>query len=389
MNWMIEKDSVFLNHGSFGACPEWILKRQQAYRNRMESQPVRFLIRELEEMHRIARETLAGFVNADPEGLVFMTNATTAVNTIFRSLRFQPGDEILITSHIYPACKRLLEFICERTHAVMVEACYPFPMQDPGFITESILAKVTPRTRVALIDHITAATAMIQPVEEIVKELDRLGVDTMIDGAHTLGQIPVDIERIGAAYYTSNCHKWLCSPKSAAILHVRDDKRKGIVPVVISHAGYQTEPFPERFYWPATYDPTPVLCAADLVTEMENHYPGGWPAIMERNHRICLEARAMICRELEIPEPCPGEMTGSMATIPLQNPESVPEFDYKSCDPLQNRLFLEHRTEVPIWYFGKDRQRVMRISAHLYNEPDHYRILVESLKPLLLSRPDH
>lgn len=389
MKWLIDNHSVFLNHGSFGACPEWILNRQQEYRNRLESQPVRFLIRELEDLHRKARETMAGFVNADPEGLVFVTNATMAVNTIFRSLQFEPGDEILITNHIYPACRRLLEYVCARTGARMVEAVYPFPLEDPGIILESIRSAVTSKTRVALIDHITAATAMIQPVEEIVRELDHRGVDVMIDGAHALGQIPVDIGRIGAAYYTANCHKWLCAPKSAAILYVREDKRKGIVPVVISHAGYHAEPFPERFYWPATYDPTPLLCAADLVTETADHYPGGWPAIMDRNHQVCVDARAMICRELGISEPIPRFMVGSMATIPLPQPESIPVFDYKSCYPMQERLFREYRTEVPIWYFGHAMQRIMRISSHLYNEPGQYRHLIEILKPLLFTRPDH
>jgi isopenicillin-N epimerase len=383
MTWLIDKDVVFLNHGSFGACPKWILNKQQEYRNRLESEPVRFMIRELETMHTQAREVLAGFTGANPADLVFVTNATTGINTVFRSLRFMPGDEILITDHIYPACMRLLEFICELTGARLVEASIPFPLRDPGVITDKILSAVTERTKIALIDHITAATAIILPVGEIVKELDRRGVDTFVDGAHALGQISIRLDEIGAAYYTSNCHKWLCAPKSAAILHIRKDKQRGIVPAVISHAGHKAEPFSERFYWPATYDPTPILCAADMVKEMENHYPGGWPAIMERNHKLCMEARAMICRELELPDPCSPEMVGSMSTMVLPKPEVVPVFDYKSSDPLQDRLFKEHQIEVPVWYFGKDQQRIIRISTHLYNHKEQYRFLLDTLKPML------
>jgi isopenicillin-N epimerase len=377
--WSLDPDSVFLNHGSFGACPKEVLEKQHAYRQRLESQPVRFLMREMEEMFDRSRNEVARFVNAASEDLVFVQNATSGVNTVFRSLQFNPGDEILYTSHIYGACKRLLEFIADQTGAKLVEACYDFPISSPDVIVQAILCKVTSRTRIALIDHITSATALIHPVETIVRALETRGIDTMIDGAHSLGSIPLDLEKIGAAYYTANCHKWLCTPKSVAILHVRRDKQKGIVPVVVSHAGYAAEPFAERFFWPGTFDPTAALCVADSIHYMESLVTGGWPAIMNRNHQLCLEARVLICNVLEIDKPCPDDMIASMATFPLPLLTGSAPIGYKSFDPLQEQLYRDYNIEIPVWNWSHPPSRLIRIAVQLYNSMDQYRYLALAL----------
>ena len=377
--WPLDQQTVFLNHGSFGACPQKVLDKQHEYRQRLESQPVRFLVRDMEELFDQSRTAVARFVNAQPEDLVFVQNATTGVNTVFRSLNLKPGDEILYTNHIYGACKRLLEFISEKTGAKLVEAYYDFPIASPDIIVQAILEKVTPHTRIALIDHITSATALIHPVETIVKDLDHRGVDTMIDGAHALGSIPLDLEKIGAAYYTANCHKWLCTPKSVAILHIRSDKQKGIVPVVVSHAGYNAEPFAERFFWPGTYDPTAAICVKNSIEYMASLLPGGWPAIMKRNHDRCIEARDLICNMLEMAKPCPDSMIASMATVPLPHRDGAVPHDYKSFDPLQERLFREYNIEVPVWNWSFPPSRLIRIAVQLYNSLEQYRYFGDSL----------
>ena len=216
-------------------------------------------------------------------------------------------------------------------------------------------------------------------------ELEKRGVDVMIDGAHALGSIPLDLQKIGAAYYTANCHKWLCAPKSAAILHVRSDKQAGIVPVIISHAGHKAEPFTERFFWPGTYDPTAAICVADSIAYMESIFPGGWPAIMKRNHALCLEARDLICTLLQIDKPCPDPMVASMATIPLRQCVPVSELDYKDFDPLQEFLSQEYNIEIPVWNWPLPSSKLARISVQLYNSMDQYRFftsaLMEVLKP--------
>ncbi|MBN1199087.1 MAG: aminotransferase class V-fold PLP-dependent enzyme [Bacteroidales bacterium] len=382
--WNLDPDVVFLNHGSFGACPHPILERQNIYRQQMEQEPVRFFIRELEPLQEQARRTLAGFTGAKTDDLVFVRNATEAVNTIFRSLRFRPGDEILITNHIYGACRRIAEYISGQTGARIREACYPFPLDDSGRITAAILQQVTPRTRIALIDHITSPTALVQPVDEIVRELDQRGIDTLIDGAHALGSIPLNLDAIGAAYYTANCHKWLCGPKSAAILHVRNDKQKEIIPLIISHAGARAELFAERFYWPATYDPSPILCPADCVGFGNSLFPGGWTEWMDRNRKLTLEARTLLCSIMGIPLPCPDNLIASMATLPLPTPDIIPDISYKRTGLFQDMLINRHHIEVPAWFWGGPPRQILRISAQLYNSMEQYRYLGEALVSNLL-----
>ncbi len=381
--WPLDHRSVFLNHGSFGACPVYILDKQAKYRQQLESQPVRFFVREMEELLNQSRTEVARFVNASPDDLVFVQNATAGVNTVFQSLKFKPGDEILYTSHIYGACERLLEFIADQTGAKLVKAEYGFPIDSHDVILNAILEKVTSHTRIALVDHITSATALIHPVQIIVKELEKRGIDTLVDGAHSLGSIPLDLKETGAAYYTANCHKWLCSPKSVAILHVRRDKQNGMVPVVISHAGHKAEPFAERFFWPGTIDPTAALCVTDSLRYMPTLVRGGWPVIMKRNHDLCLEAREMICNALEIPKPCPDSMIASMAAFPLPGSSTEMQTDYKSISQLQENLFSKYNIEVPVWNCASPPFRIIRISVQLYNSMDQYRYFTAALTEAL------
>jgi isopenicillin-N epimerase len=378
--WALDPGVIYLNHGSFGACTKFILAKQQEYRDMLESQPMRFMVRQLEGMVNTAREKLASFVHADPEDLVFVQNATAGVNIIFRSLHFEPGDEILISNHTYYACRKLVEYIAEASGAVIVEAIYDIPIASQGQITDAWLSAVSKKTKIALIDHITSATALIQPVEEIVTELDKLGIDTMVDGAHTPGNIPLDINNIGAAYYTANCHKWLCSPKSAAILHVRKDRQKPILPLIISHAGHKGEPFAERFFWQGTSDPSPLLCAADAIEYMASLMPGGWDEIMKRNHEICMQAREILCAGLGLSPSCPGEMNAAMTTLELPPLGDMAPPDYKNVDALQNKIYREHDLELPLWYWSQPPRRITRLSVQLYNAPEQFRYAAEILK---------
>ncbi|MCA9661874.1 MAG: aminotransferase class V-fold PLP-dependent enzyme, partial [Myxococcales bacterium] len=207
--WTLDPAITFLNHGSFGACPRVVLDAQQALREELEREPVRFFVRELPGRLDAARERLAAFVGADPADLVFVRNATEAVNAIVRSLDLQPGDHILTTDHAYNACRNVLEYVAERRAARVNVATIPFPIASPAQATAAILAAVTPQTRLALIDHVTSPTGLVLPIAEIVAALAERGVDTLVDGAHGPGMIDLDLEAIGAAYYTGNLHKWV------------------------------------------------------------------------------------------------------------------------------------------------------------------------------------
>jgi isopenicillin-N epimerase len=384
-NWMLDPQVVFLNHGSFGSCPRSVLAYQRQLSDRLERQPVKFLVRELEPLLDEARTTLAEFLGAKADNLVFVQNATAGVNTVLRSLRFHPGDELLVTNQEYNACRNAINFVADQFGAKVVVADVPFPFKTAADLIEPILRCVTPRTKIALVDHVTCETGMIMPIPALLKELSARGVDTLVDGAHTAGMVPLNLEELGAAYYTGNCHKWLCAPKTVAFLHVRPDKQQLIRPLSISHGANSRRTDRSRFLiefaWTGTGDHSPALCVPAVLKAVRGMMPGGWPEVMARNHALALAGRKIICDALNIPLPCPDEFIGSMASIPLpDNPPEEPPAAPFFINPLQNRLLEKHNIEVPIMIWPALPKRLVRISAQLYNSLAQYEVLAEALK---------
>jgi isopenicillin-N epimerase len=368
--WLLDPAVDYLNHGSFGACPKAILEKQSELRLRLEREPVDFLVRALPGLLAETRAALAGFVGADGDDLAFVPNATAGVNAVVRSLAFSPGDEILTTDHAYAACKKTLDYVAARTGAHVVAAKVPFPLRGEDDVIEPVLAAVTPRTRLAMLDHVTSPTALVFPVELLVRELSARGVDTLVDGAHALGMVPLDLTRLGAAYYTANAHKWLCAPKGAAFLHVRRDKQRGLHPVAISHgyAGGEAR-FKEEFDWTGTPDPTASFCIPDCIAYLGGLLPGGWPAVMAANRALALEARAILCEDLGVSPPAPASMIGAMASVLL--PAPAPGSPAQRLDREQLADWIRARNSEP-WFYGwpvgsVGGGKLVRVSAQLYN----------------------
>jgi len=384
--WPLDPGVAFLNHGSFGACPRVVLDEQEQWRARMERQPVQFFVRDLERALDTARAALAAFLGADPSDLVFVPNATTGVNAVVRSLGFEPGDELLTTTHAYNACRNALEFVARRAGARVVVAPIPFPIAAPEQAVAAVLARVTPRTRLALLDHITSPTALVLPIVSIVQALTARGIETLVDGAHAPGMVPLCIPEVGATYYTGNCHKWLCAPKGAGFLWVRRDRQPDIRPVVISHGANSPRTDRSRFRiefdWTGTADPTSYLCVPRALEVMGTLLPGGWPELMQRNRALALQARATLCAALGTSPPCPDEMIGALASVPIADGSGVPSTSPLYLDPLQDVLLERHRIEVPIIPWPAPPRRLVRISAQIYNTEEEYRRLATALAEL-------
>jgi isopenicillin-N epimerase len=381
--WPLERGIAFLNHGSYGACPTEVLRHQAALRAEMEAEPVRFLGRELEERLAAAREALAAFVGADPDDLAFVANATGGVNAVLRSLAFSAGDEVLTTDHCYAACRNTLDYVAARNGVKVNVAVIPFPVASPDAVVEAVLAKVTPSTRLALLDHITSPTGIILPIERMVAELRRRGVETIVDGAHAPGMVPVDLRALGAAYYSANCHKWICAPKGSAFLWVRRDRQADIHPLTISHGATGVRPGRSRFRlefdWTGTLDPTAWLTVPKAIAYMGRLVSGGWPALMARNRALALAARELLCAAAGSAPPSPDGMIGSLASIVLPDSPTV-ETGWRIRDPIQGRLFDDWGIELPIMRWPAPPKRLLRISVQLYNTPGQYVRLAEALR---------
>jgi isopenicillin-N epimerase len=384
-HWDLDPEVVFLNHGSFGACPRVVLEAQQQWQRRLEREPVLFLHRELEQHLDAARAALAQFVGCQPDDLAFVTNATAGVNTVLRSIVFGPEDELLVTDHEYNACRNALDLIAQRTGARVVVAALPFPLQDAHEVVDAVLAYVSKRTRLLLIDHVTSPTGIVLPVEKIVPLMAQRGIDTLVDGAHAPGMLPLQLEKLGAAYYTGNCHKWLCTPKGSALLYVRRDRQALIRPLTISHGANSPRTDRSRFRlefdFTGTCDPTPWLCVPTALQFLGSLLPGGIAELQRHNHELAVRSRDKLCKAVGTEPPAPPAMLGSLASV-LLRPSDAPASPPHGLDPLQVALWERHRIEVPVMRWAQPKLRMLRISPQAYNSDAQYDFLADAVRAL-------
>jgi isopenicillin-N epimerase len=385
-HWLLEPEITFLNHGSFGATPIAVLAKQDEYRTQMEREPVRFMVRELEPLLDAARARVAQFVGTDEAGVVFVPNATAAINAVLRSLDLDKNDELLVTDQEYNASRNAIDYVCGLAGAKLTVIEIPFPIHSADTVIARVLERVTDRTRLLLIDHITSQTALIFPIERLTEELNKRHIDVLVDGAHAPGMLDLNLRELGAAYYTGNLHKWPCAPKGAAFLYTRPNRRLGLRPIAISHGATAARNDRSRYWiefdWTGTFDPTAWLASAYAIDFVGSLVPGGWPEIMRRNRELALLARDVLCVSLGIAPPAPDAMIGSMAALPLPDGIATTAPALYG-DPLQDRLLFQHSIEVPLVPWPHPPKRVLRISAHLYNTLADYERLAEALSSLL------
>lgn len=392
VHWRLDPASVFLNHGSFGACPAVVLERQREFRDLLEREPIRFFVERCEPLLDESRRCVAQLVNADAAGIVFVPNATAGVNTVVRSLRFQPGDELLTNSHEYNACNNALRYGAERWGARVVSVPLPFPLRHAREVVDAVLAGVTSRTKLVMLSHVTSPTGLVLPIGPLVEELARCGIDTLIDGAHAPGMIPIDLTALGATYYTGNFHKWLCTPKGSAFLHVREDRRAEIRPLIISHGANSPRTDRSRFLlehdYVGTFEVTPHLCIPEAVRFLSSLLPGGLTGLMEHNRRHALEARKILCRAFGAEPAAPESMIASLASVHLPDPPSggVRPSPKGYHDRLNDELLDRHGVQIPIFPFPPPApgqpatKRLIRVAMQAYNSLEQVEYAAECVR---------
>lgn len=372
--WGLDPDFLTVNHGSYGATPRAVLAEQDRWRRRMEAQPTRFFFLEVPGALREAAGALARFLGAGAEDVVFVPNATTGANAVLRSLRLEPGDEILHASHVYNAVRNTISYVAERAGATVAVAEIPFPRPEAAAILKNIEQAIGKRTRIAVIDHITSPSGMVLPIAEIVRLCQAAGVPVLVDGAHGPGQVPLDLPALGADWYVGTCHKWLCAPKGCGFLYARADRRAELHPVTISHGyggGFTTE-----FDWTGTMDPSAYLSLPAAIGFFERL---GGPALMERNHRLAAEAATLLAAALRTEVGVLPGMTGSMGLVRLPV-----RLDSKRSEAVKVRQALQAAgTDAPV--HPVSGAMWLRLSAYAYNEIGDYKRL-STLLPNALKR---
>ncbi len=387
-HWRLDPTICSLNHGSFGACPTPVLNAQSRYRDHMEADGVRWFIHDVYPYLDRARASLAGLVDADPADLVFVPNATIGTTTALMSLGLKPGDEVICSDQEYPACVNNLLRIAEQAGARVVRPVLPWPLTDPEQIVDAIRGAITPRTRGCLLSHVTSPTGLVLPVERIVPLLRERGIASVIDGAHAPGFTALSLRTLDPDFHTANCHKWVCSPKGSAFLYVRRERQKGVRPVVLSNfaqTGHPTRPFLQtEFDYVGTNDTTAWLAIHDAIEFMGSIMAGGFPGLMARNRALTLEARGILCEALGVKPPAPDEMLASLCALLLPAHEAGLDARLMArptiyADALQDALYDRWRVQVPIWRFGPEKRRMVRISVQAYNGREQYEYLARAL----------
>lgn len=372
-----------------------VLEAQRRYRDRMEAEPISFFVEDSDGLLDAARASLAAFLRCQVNDLVYVPNATYAVATVLTCVEgvLEPGDRLLTNSHEYPACQNNLRRTAQRTGAIIDSAELPFPVRDPGEITQRILDQVKPRTKLALLSAVTSPTGLALPIRDLVPELERRGVMVMLDAAHAPGMLTeFNLDGIGASFATANNHKWLCTPKGSAFLHVRADRQKHIRPLILSNFAERGKPnrpqFVTDFDFIGTADYTAYFATKDAIEFMPRIVSGGWPEVMHRNHELVIRGRDILCRALNVEPPAPDSMIGCISSIllPKHEPERAVRLaarPSKYHDALQNILLREHKIQVPLWSVpgtAPGATRLIRISAQVYNSVAQYEYLAECLK---------
>jgi len=380
--FLIREDVVFLNHGSFGACPRPVFEAYQHWQLELEGQPVEFLGRRLTDLMRQPRIALAAELGTTEANIVGLTNATAGLNIVAQSLDLKPGDQILTTDHEYSALEKTWAYVCRKTGAEIVVVKVPLPLLTEDQFTDTIVAGMTDRTKVLFLSHITSPTALLFPIERSIAEAHKRGIWSVIDGAHTPGHIPLALDALGADFYAGNCHKWMMAPKGSAFLHARPEVQHLLNPLVISHGWtaqskdpgavgpFGNSPFIDEIEVQGTRDPSGWLT---VPKALEYRRDNDWVSVQAH----CQSLAQDTARRL-------GEITG---LAPLSAPEfcapqmvamPIPECD---TDQLKIDLIDKYNIEIPVFKW-QDRC-IARVSVQGYNSKPQMDLLIEALTDLL------
>jgi isopenicillin-N epimerase len=358
--FLLDPTITFLNHGSFGATPKPVFREYQRWQRELEKQPVEFLGRRVTKLMAESRAALGKYLGAQPDNLVYTQNVTISINIIARSLELGPGDEVLATDHEYGAMDRTWRFLSTERGFRYINQPISIPIKSKMNFIEDFWRGVTSRTRVIFVSHITSPTAIIFPVEEIIRRAREAGIITIVDGAHVPGQLPLQLELSGVDFYGGNLHKWLCAPKGAGFLYARPEMQNLLKPLVVSW-GYESETpgdstFVDHHEWWGTRDMAAFLSVPAAIEFQEKH---DWDKVRDACHDLVQDVQRRICELTRLVplHPQTEAWFCQMAAAPLPADTDIAT--------LKTRLYDEHRIEVPL--IDWNGNKFIRVSVQGYN----------------------
>ena len=365
--FFLNPDITFLNHGSFGACPKPIFENYQYWQQQLETNPVQFMTQTVHEQRKISKISLSKYIGCSENDFFFTPNPTFAINTVMRSLRLQPGDEILSTNHEYGAMNRTWRFFSKKTGVKFVPQTITLPIISKTKILEEFWSGYTANTKVVFLNHISSATALIFPVKEICEKARKLGLIIIIDGAHVPGHIDLKISELDPDFYTGTLHKWMLAPKGCSFLYVKKSFQAILDPLVVGW-GYENEVAIESLFldyqeYQGTRDEAAFLTAPAVIAFLEKH---NWAEKAAICRQLILDNYEDFCVLLGSKPICPltSEFLGQMCSIPIQTTQPL---------LLKKLLFEKYKIEVPI--MNIEKQYFLRITAQVYNTQNDFDIL--------------
>ena len=388
--FLLDPDVIFLNHGSFGACPRPVFEAYQQWQRELERQPVDLFGRRSAALLAEARAKLAAYLNVEADNVVYFPNPTTAMNVAARSLALPrpgqspllaPGDEILTTDQEYPAMDRTWEFIAHITAARYVHQPIPLPLTSEADFVDALWAGVNERTRVIFLSHITCSTALIFPVQEVCRRAREAGIITIVDGAHAVSQIPLDLTAIGADIYAGACHKWLCAPKGAAFLYARPAAQAWLEPLVVSRGwGHQppagVSSLVAYHEGQGTRDLSAFLSVPAAIAFQAEH---DWDSQRRRCHALASATRRRLNAFTGLDSLCPDSEQWFSQMVSIRIPGGAPgQEGAPALVELRNRLYQDYHIEMPVMNWRG--QGLIRVSLQAYNDESDVDTLIEALE---------
>lgn len=373
--FLLDPNVIYLNHGSFGATPRPVFESYQRWQRELENQPCKFFGR-AHELLEHSREILADYIGTQKDNLAYVTNATTGINIAAHSIKLHPGDEVLSTNHEYGALDRTWQYLARKIGFRYINQPIPLPITSAQDLIDTLWSGVTSRTRVIYISHITSPTAFILPVARICQKAREQGIITVVDGAHAPGQVAINLDQLGADFYSGNLHKWLCAPKGTAFLYTRPELQKMIEPLIVSwgwNLDYTgSNPLVDFVEMQGTRDYSPFLAVPDAIQFYKDHH---WDDVRQACHTLLKDTIAAISTHFGLPPltELTTEWFSQMGCAPL--PEDV--------DAAMLRKGLQDLYSIEIPVINWNSHKMVRISIQAYNSISDTQTLIHALKTLI------